>query len=188
MNAVDVKDLKTVVRISQLGAHELNPVRPTLAFLFFWKRLFITSGRLLRVHVSLFNRFHPTTRIPFCLKTEMFLQGLALNHFTILPRTNQCFIDIKHYQSYLVLRGSVIPMLWSIRGSSTRKGDLFQALGIWKGSESNGWNMWKGRDICHLICKMTLKGYRRILWLWKSRENLLVVWFITCNDLNTVHL
>ena len=35
MNAVDVKDLKTVVRISQLGARELNPVRPTLAFLFF---------------------------------------------------------------------------------------------------------------------------------------------------------
>ena len=35
MNAVDVKDLKTVVRISQLGAHELNPVRPTLSFLFF---------------------------------------------------------------------------------------------------------------------------------------------------------
>ena len=60
----------------------------------------------------------------------MFLQGLALNHFTILPRTNQCFIDIKHYQSYLVLRGSVIPMLWSIQGSSARKGDLFQALGI----------------------------------------------------------
>ena len=60
----------------------------------------------------------------------MFLQGLALNHFTILLRTNQCLIDIKHYQSYLVLRGSVIPMLWSIRGSSARKGDLFQALGI----------------------------------------------------------
>ena len=32
MNAVDVNGLKTVVRISQLGAHELNQVRPTLAF------------------------------------------------------------------------------------------------------------------------------------------------------------
>ena len=60
----------------------------------------------------------------------MFLQGLALNHFTILPSINQCSIDIKHYQSYLVLRGSVLPILWLIRGSSARKGDLFQALGI----------------------------------------------------------
>ena len=34
MNAVDVKDLKTVVGIFQLGAYELNPVRPTLAFPF----------------------------------------------------------------------------------------------------------------------------------------------------------
>ena len=61
MNAVDVKGLKTVVRISQLGAHELNQVRPTLRsktdFCF-------TLGKLIRVHVSLSNRFHPTTRIP----------------------------------------------------------------------------------------------------------------------------
>ena len=42
MNAVDVRGLKFVVRISQPGAHELDPVRPTLAFLFFWKRLFVS--------------------------------------------------------------------------------------------------------------------------------------------------
>ena len=100
MNAVDVKDLKTVVRISQLGAQELNPVRPTLAFLFLLETAFCTTAKLLRVHGSLSNRFHPNTRIPFCLKTDTFLQRLALNHFTlILPRTNQCLIDIKNYQS-----------------------------------------------------------------------------------------
>ena len=45
MNGVDVQDFKTVVRMLQLGAHDLNPVRPTLAFPFFWKRKFSYQGK-----------------------------------------------------------------------------------------------------------------------------------------------
>ena len=39
---------------------------------------------------------------------------------------------------------------WPIRGSSARKGYLFQASGIWKGRDFTLWSIWKGRGICHL--------------------------------------
>ena len=85
-----VTKTKCEVRMSQRGAHDLNPVRPTLVFLFFWKRIFFfTSAKLIPVHVSLSNRFHPTTHIPYCFKIDMFLHGLAFHLFTISLRTNQ---------------------------------------------------------------------------------------------------
>ena len=45
MNGVDVQDFKTVVHMSQWVAHDLNPVRPTLAFLFLKKRIFSYQGK-----------------------------------------------------------------------------------------------------------------------------------------------
>ena len=45
MNGVDVQDFKTVFRMSQSVAHDLNPAPTTLAFLFFRKRIFSYQGK-----------------------------------------------------------------------------------------------------------------------------------------------
>ena len=39
------------------------------------------------------------------------------------------------------------------------------------------WSIWKGRKICRFGCKKTQMANRCILWLWKRRENVLVLWF-----------
>ena len=93
-----VTKTKCEVRMSQRGTHDLNPVRPTLVFLFFWKRIFLPRQNI-PVHVSLSNRFHPTTHIPYCFKIDMFLHGLALHLFTISLRSNQWLFDFEQYQN-----------------------------------------------------------------------------------------
>ena len=58
MNAVDVKDLKTVgsnknwewISLSQLRAHDLNPIRPTLRPFSGKNGFFFTLAKLIRVH------------------------------------------------------------------------------------------------------------------------------------------
>ena len=47
---------------------------------------------------------------------------------------------------------------WPIRGGSTRKGYLFQASAIWKGTDFTLWSIRKGREICHLGLWKGLKG------------------------------
>ena len=79
--------------------------------------------------------------------------------------------------------GRVLPVVSNTAG----KGYQFQASGIWKGSDFTCWST--RREICHSGGKKAQKGYhanRYILWLWKSRENILVLWFI--HILKTLHL
>ena len=83
---------------------------------------FSSSAKLIRVHVSLFNRFHPTTRLPFCLKTDAFLRRLALDHFSILPPTNQCLIELLALPVLLSTPGGGYSILWTLRGGSARRG------------------------------------------------------------------
>ena len=48
--------------------------------------------------------------------------------------------------------------------------------GIWNDTDFSSWSVWKSRKFCHLGLEKDPKGWndRRILWLWKSRENILV--------------
>ena len=64
---------------------------------------------------------------------------------------------------------------WRIRGDSSRKGYLFHSSA----------GIWKGREIGHFLRKGTKSANRCILWLWRSRENVLVLWFIESSELQS---
>ena len=57
------------------------------------------------------------------------------------------------------------------------RGIFFRLHGIWKGRDfTSSW--WKGRKIFHFGRKKAKRTNRYILWLWKSRENVLALWYI----------
>ena len=78
-------------------------------------------------------------------------------------------------------------MMMAYARGSARKGYLFQASGIWKGRDFISWSIWKGRGISvSLQVKRPKMDNTCILRLRKSRENVLVLWFI--HTLKTVSI
>ena len=61
------------------------------------------------------------------------------------------------------------------------KGYFFTASGMWKGKDFTSWGIWKkvGKSVISVYkdAKKRLAD-AAILWLWKSRENFLVLRFI----------
>ena len=119
-----VTKAKCEVRMSQSRAHDLNPVRPTLVFLFFWKRIFFYLGKTDSRPRIPFQSFSPFTHIPYCFKIDMFLHGLAFHLFTISLRTNQWLIDFEHYQDTSSLLAHQVILIFSTR----REGTLYFGL------------------------------------------------------------
>ena len=69
--------------------------------------------------------------------------------------------------------GGILPIMTYIRGGSARKEYLFQASGIWQGSDFARWSIRKDREICHLgLWKgpTMQRANRRILCLYKVEK------------------
>ena len=110
------------------------------------------------------------------------------------PPTSQIVYNPRHltqennqFCSMLIERRASInprgkPLQWPIREAppELRNGYLFQTSGVVEVYER------VGKSVSFWSAKRPKRANRRILWLWKSRDNFLVFWFV--HSLKTVHL